>query len=183
MDRISTSEPASPRGDGGEDLDAMSLERMEALQAAFEADFPLLAAEIGDAIEVKKQGGIPSPTRLASIQSALYDFPQTANALGVDRDGSSKRRRREALCNVYREFDVDNDGSVGTEEMLALGRCRQELGHKDREWTPEMNQQMMFNMGASMRNGIVAMQNFVNYFDERLPRDPDAFAAEITSFM
>ena len=91
MDRISTSEPPSPRGDGGEDLDAMSLERMEALQAAFEADFPLLAAEIGDAIEVKKQGGIPSPTRLASIQSALYDFPQTANALGVDRDGSSNQ--------------------------------------------------------------------------------------------
>jgi len=171
---------SSPRG-SEEGVDAMSLTRMKALQAALELDFPLLAKEIGEAMA---SGGTPSASRLHEIRKVLLDFPVTAQALGMGGGGRlGAAGRKEALREVYVSFDLNHDGSVGTEEMLALGRCRQTLGQKAREWTPAMNQQMMFKMGASWPNGEVSMLNFVTYFAERLPRDDDSFRMEIESLM
>ena len=55
---------------------------------------------------------------------------------------------------MYREFDLDGDGTVGASEMLALGKYRREMGQKGGEWTQAKNDYMMTAMGA--KKGQVA---------------------------
>ena len=86
------------------------------------------------------------------------------------------------LQKVYKEFDLGGDGSVGAEEMLALGQARRRLGQKQGEWTREMNQNMMGNMGADSE-GNVSMSNFVSYFNEKLSSDQKQFDKEIQQFI
>merc|ERR1711934_910182 len=72
-----------------------------------------------------------------------------------DRAQKEKNDRRAvALRKVYREFDLDGGGDVGGEEMLALGKARRKLGQKKGEWTQDMNQRLLENMGVDRRGAV-----------------------------
>ena len=83
---------------------------------------------------------------------------------------------------VYREFDLDGSGRVGAEEMLALGQARRKLGQKKGEWTHEMNMNLMKIMGMD-QNEHVSMDNFVEYFDSKLPRNQNDFELNMAQFL
>ena len=88
----------------------------------------------------------------------------------------------EALQRVYDEFDLNGDGAVSSEEMLALGQARRDLGQKGGKWTAEQNEAMMCKMGVD-QHGHVSKGHFVSYFEEELSHVPDDFARTISAFL
>ena len=90
--------------------------------------------------------------------------------------------RQSALQAIYREFDIDGDGQVGGAELLLLGRMQRRPGHKDGEWTVEMDDRLLRRMGVS-RNGNMSKRNFVQHFDSSLPTDSTDFKQIVKRFM
>lgn len=97
------------------------------------------------------------------------------------KKSSERDDRREALQDVYRLFDLDGSGRVGKGEMFVLGQWRRKLGQREGEWTQDMNDTMMANMGVDSF-GNINMRSFVKYFDEKLPHIPKDFADTIAQF-
>ena len=182
LDKLSAADQVSSgSGLGG----PLSVDRMRELQWALEDSFPVLSDEILQVIQIHERGGTPSPARLRELRKVLEtarEFPLVAAELGKDGSGSSVSHRESVLRTVFNEFDLDGSGDVGEEEMFALGRKRRALGQKSGEWTLEMNRQMLRNMGVNA-HGLVSQDDFVSYFDQKLPRDPEMFAAEVERFL
>jgi len=53
-----------------------------------------------------------------------------------------QERREAAIRQVYRDFDIDEDGAVGAEEMLALGKAKAKLEGQG-SWTENDSALMM----------------------------------------
>lgn len=66
--------------------------------------------------------------------------------------------------------------------MLFLGQARRTLGHKKSPWTQKENDQLLANMKADRRTRTVALDDFVEYWDERMPTDPEDFARMVAEF-
>ena len=90
--------------------------------------------------------------------------------------------RRERLKVVFKEFDLDGNGSIETKELLLLGKARRELNQKEGNWTAEQNQRLVSKLDTD-RDGTVSESEFVKHFDEELPFDRDAFNEEISRFL
>ena len=108
---------------------------------------------------------------MASDRYMSVMSPTTTHAKRESRSAA----RTAALQAVYEAFDLDGNGGVGFEEILALGKARRELGQKQGRWTPEMAERMMDNLGQDT-TGHVSMANFVTYFDGILPSDDAGLA-------
>lgn len=83
---------------------------------------------------------------------------------------------------VFKAFDINGDGTIGYDELLALGQARRKLGQKQGEWTPEMNRRMLSRMDNN-GDGRVVAKEFVNFFDDLLPRPRPEFDENIQQFM
>ena len=125
---------------------------------------------------------LPGPSREEEQQLAVEggEPNQEEPEAGTDE---RQRRRDDALRSVYKAFDTDGNGHVGHDEMFELGKARRHLGHKDGEWTEEMNAKMTAEMGGDPTSGRVPMDGFVSYFHGKLPEDEDEFDAAIGEFM
>jgi len=93
-------------------------------------------------------------------------------------DRYEQDNREMALRRIYREFDLNGDGTVGADEMLALGQWRRKMAQKGGTWTKSQNDYMMTAMGAI--DGQVSMDNFVKFFKEKLA--VTTFKTEIEQF-
>lgn len=118
---------------------------------------------------VKASGGDVQPPAMRS--------PPTAKPLGTINIVERKRR----LAEIYKEFDLDGNGEVGADELLALGKTRRFLGHKGGEWTEHQNRNLLRNMGAD-QHGNVSEESFCKYFDKALSDDPKEFEATLQNF-
>ena len=65
---------------------------------------------------------------------------------------------------------------------MSLGTARRTLGHKASAWTPEKNKRMVTKMDKD-GDGGVDRDEFVNYLDETLPRDPTEFNNTMDQFL
>ena len=69
-------------------------------------------------------------------------------------DAVTRRQRADKLTRVYREFDIDGNGSVGEDELLQLGRARRKLGQKQGVWTAAMNRALMKKIGTDPKGAV-----------------------------
>ena len=92
-----------------------------------------------------------------------------------------KQHRMRALENVFAQFDLDDSGSVEADELLALGRTRRGLGQKHGVWTEKRNERVVRAMDKTSE-GMVQKQDFVEYFSDMLPQDPEVFEETIAQF-
>ena len=86
------------------------------------------------------------------------------------------------MHQVFDGFDIDGGGQIETSELMKLGTARRTLGHKSSAWTPEKNQRMVTRMDKD-GDGGVDRNEFVNYLDETLPRDPTEFNNTMDQFL
>ena len=84
---------------------------------------------------------------------------------------------------MYQQFfDLNGNGSVGSNEMLVLGKARRALGQKGGEWLVGQNNALMQKMGVDMK-GDVPLEGFVRHFNDTLPMDSTEFNAIIDQFI
>ena len=109
-----------------------------------------------------------SKLALATSVAAAPEF------LGLQRHlHLTQQQLREALlARVYSEFDLDGDGQVGAEELMAVGNTRQNLGQNERPWTVESNQKLLRYIGAD-REGYISHNQFVTHFSQALADEDD----------
>ena len=74
----------------------------------------------------------------------------------------SMSSRQDSLHEVFQAFDINGDGTIGYDELLALGQARRKLGQKQGEWTHEMNKRMLSRMDRN-GDGRVVANEFVNF--------------------
>ena len=91
-------------------------------------------------------------------------------------------RREKLLQEVHRAFDCDQSGHIEAPEMLLLGKMRRKLGHKQGEWTQEMNDRLVTKMDSG-GDGKIAEGEFVAHFDKTLPSDMIEFETIVAQFM
>jgi len=56
---------------------------------------------------------------------------------------AQKTERESSLLQVFTLFDLDGNGVLDPKELLALGRMRRELGHRQDLWTNEKNEELI----------------------------------------
>merc|ERR1712166_856262 len=98
---------------------------------------------------------------------------------------SEQAHRKEALAEVYYMFDLDGDGSVSEEEMMRIGQARKELGGRGGDWTCEMNKELMQEISELdwvAGKLVVQLENFVEYYNERLSVGTLEFGEAIDRF-
>jgi len=87
------------------------------------------------------------------------------------------------LGSVFKAFDLDGGSDIGADELLALGKARRKLGQKEGEWTEEMNERLMQNMGAQSSKSSITQDQFVSYFHKTLSNDAKEFDTTISQFL
>jgi len=103
----------------------------------------------------------------SSKNEAVAGLDQGIDVTSSEIGNEAEVYRADELEEIYREFDIDRDGSVGEEEMFALGTARFELGQKSTPWTHDHNKTLLEQMGCE-GNENVSMRNFVDYFMDKL---------------
>jgi len=73
--------------------------------------------------------------------------------LGPDPTASPKQDpfvpaavRTKQLQELFRQFDLDDGGAIGADELMMLGQMRRTTGQKVGTWSKEMNQRMVTRM-------------------------------------
>ena len=107
--------------------------------------------------EKRREDGIVSQLLEARASIKALMLSERSEKDRVTAKGLERERRLDSLCRVYEEFDVNGDGTVSSQEMLALGQARRDLGQKGGEWTKEQNESMMRRMGQDQK-GHVSMR-------------------------
>jgi Ca2+-binding EF-hand superfamily protein len=96
----------------------------------------------------------------------------------------TRNTRADKLREVFNAFDIDRGGTIGEDELLQLGQARRKTGQATGEWTVQRNRRLIARMtednGAS---GNITESEFVGYFDDILPGDPDSFERETDNFL
>jgi len=98
-------------------------------------------------------------------------------------DDGIEQERIEMLMEVYRAFDIDQNGGVGEAEMFVLGTARRQLGHKSTPWTVERNAKMVSHMNVDPVTRHISADNFVSYFNGKLPDEPEKFRLTVGEFL
>eukprot|EP00658_Telonema_sp_P-2_P023334 TRINITY_DN19347_c0_g1_i3.p1 TRINITY_DN19347_c0_g1~~TRINITY_DN19347_c0_g1_i3.p1 ORF type:complete len:1234 (-),score=409.87 TRINITY_DN19347_c0_g1_i3:112-3777(-) len=92
--------------------------------------------------------------------------------------------RAGMLREVFKAFDIDSGGTIGSEELLALGKARRATGQASGDWTEQRNARLIARMtGDQGASGEVTENEFVTYFDDVLSSSPEEFDREIKNFM
>lgn len=140
---------------------------------------------------------LPSRLRLASDRPRELLCRQPLQ----DRETYDKHRR-EQLRRVFALFDLDGRGHVATHELEELGSARRALSHKQSSWHAQKSMSMFAKVdkdgtgtGSPLRSGLcgcshpscvcspVEEEEFVDYFNEKLPRDRDSFQQLIAEYI
>ena len=92
----------------------------------------------------------------------------------LSKDGrNSKALRAKVLEALFQEFDTNNNGTIGRQELFQLGVARRERSQKKLPWTEAMNDRMLLAMKKNRddgdREGEVRLEEFVAYFEAALP--------------
>ena len=133
---------------------------------------------------------------LAQVKSALWSqqvvgesMPRSPTAAGARHQSprQSPRElgpddRRKKLKAVFAAFDLDHSGSIEVNELLALGKARRSSGQRKGDWSAEQNQKLVKKLDSNY-DGHVSEQEFVNHFNQALPRDIEQFDAVIHDFL
>ena len=119
-------------------------------------------------------GDYNSPSR------SSRDYNRTADEGGGGDDQDEYREER--LVKVFAVFDMDGDGSLTNEELLALGMARRKLGQKDTNWNAELTARLVSNIKGGRRGGVTQSE-FVSYFVDMLPKDRSEFDTTIKEFL
>eukprot|EP00656_Telonema_subtile_P048524 TRINITY_DN5798_c0_g1_i2.p1 TRINITY_DN5798_c0_g1~~TRINITY_DN5798_c0_g1_i2.p1 ORF type:complete len:256 (-),score=64.19 TRINITY_DN5798_c0_g1_i2:26-793(-) len=90
--------------------------------------------------------------------------------------------RQAQLGAVFREFDLNNSGSISEQELFELGKARRELGQAGGNWTPEQSKRLIQKMDKD-QDGLIGEAEFVEYFSSVLPQNADDFETEVKQFM
>ena len=90
--------------------------------------------------------------------------------------------RKHKLKEIFQAFDLDGNGSVGSQELLKLGKARRTMKQKGGEWTEKQNQAMMKRLDKD-GNGKVGEAEFVAFFDDSLPPSQPDFDEIMDQFM
>jgi len=137
--------------------------------AVLESQCSQLRAQVGN----EADSGANAETGHAAVKGRTEGPYDSRRKEKADRIGT--------LEKAYKEFDLDGNGHVGAHEMKILGVFRRKLGHKRGEWTDELNEKMMKAMGMDEARHI-SMDQFVTYFNEKLPRSPKDFEVTMAQF-
>jgi len=98
--------------------------------------------------------------RVMSLPRSRSSSP--ARGAAVDRVD-----RRAVLNTVFEMFDLDCGGTISSDELMALGQARRQLGQKGGDCDAVRNERLMVSMNADV-DGNVTRSNFVNYFNQSL---------------
>ena len=121
-------------------------------------------SDVSDVPDVSDVSGLVETTCKENENTLSRSTPHALYEKPLNRDGW--------LEFIYREFDLDDGGNVGGEEMFALGTARRKLGQKASPWTQDQNDAMMKNMGRDRKNNVSSI-NFVVYFKDKFSDDSD----------
>ena len=77
------------------------------------------------------------------------------------------KRRIQVLEEVFYAFDIDGSGFVEEEELLELGKARQTLKQKDREWDRSKNDKLIERVDNNF-DGKISKQEFLDGFAHTL---------------
>jgi hypothetical protein len=68
------------------------------------------------------------------------------------------------------------------QELLALGKARRSLGQKQSQWTEQTNNRLVYKMDVN-GDGVIRVDEFVQYFAQSLPDAKPEFDAVIRQFL
>ena len=119
---------------------------------------------------------VPSRSLSGSANNA-----NQVNNIHADRKGD-KAARMQKLQQVFAVFDLDGGGTIECSELLELGKMRQELGQKSREWNEEKNSRLVKKMDEN-GDGVLSCTEFVQHFELALSRDSKEFDTTMKQFM
>ena len=88
--------------------------------------------------------------------------------------GGVQEIKTKVLEHVFVAFDMDSTGHVDPAELQLLGRARQQLGQKTRDWTQDKNENLIELLDKD-RNGRIDCLEFVRGFSARVPGDMGQF--------
>ena len=100
----------------------------------------------------------------------------------ADSSSSEENWRIMKLLEVFAVFDMDSSGTIEVAELNELGKMRQELGQKSRNWTEERNSKLLSQMDVD-DDGMLNGDEFARHFDRKLPDDKQEFLQIIADFM
>ena len=115
---------------------------------------------------------MPQARETSPISPAREQAPRSLTIPAEQPDGRAQAGlqaldRKNMLREVFRAFDIDNNGFITDNELLMLGKARRELGQKQGEWTKEMNASLMKRIdtdgdGKIKEVGSSSMVNLIN---------------------
>jgi len=136
-----------------------------------------LAKKKADHDETSMSSARITPRRPSITASGNYNSSTRRSSITVDVRG-----RKNLLRDIFREFDLDNGGSIDSSELLELGKARRSLGQKASTWTEEKNARLVRKIDSN-RDGDISESEFVNFFEDALTKDANEFEATILQFM
>ena len=67
---------------------------------------------------------------------------------------------------VFHLFDLDNNNTIESEELMQLGAARRALGQKSGVWDEAANEKLVAKLGGSV-DGKISGEKFVQYFAQQ----------------
>jgi len=89
-----------------------------------------------------------------------------------------RNKRRRALAVVFDELDADVSGTLEQDELNKFGQAMKKVGEQEGNWTDSMNKRLFESLDDSA-DGKVGRDEFITFYDSKLPRDEDAFARRL----
>jgi len=153
----------------------------------FQERLPRDAGAFDDTMEQFMEAAAIARTEAGSKSRAKSKRPTVAasqeSVISTSKDNPMEVKRREAkLRAVFNQFDIDGGGWIEASELLALGKARRLAGHKHTVWNTVKNNTMINHMDTN-HDGKADVDEFVKYFQERLPSERDVFDETMEQFM
>ena len=90
-----------------------------------------------------------------------------AVSMDSGKEDEEQARRQEILWAVFHLFDLDDDSTIGSQELLQLGHARRKLGQTKSSWDNAKNDALVAKLGGA-RSGKVSGEKFVEHFGSML---------------
>ena len=128
----------------------------------------------------KVMPGKVTPGKVSPNKTALETRSPVAETKSPQSEET--KLRTGALRRVFKAFDLNGDGTIDKEELLALGRARRLVGQRQTKWTMEKSAALLEKMDTD-RSGRIDMAEFVRHFEQALPDNAKVFETVVDEFM